>query len=359
LKVVSDDDINFSAKELLDIKEAIVFSLKNSIFNFNDGTKISNYDFIGPGISLWLYIDHLKRDYPDKYTHVINEFSGFLEAEELITYTAENICAATNNICWNLTALDKKLVTMIFTFKVHEDYYNNYYPEVKIKTFSPEVLPVCINGNNRPAFRVGITMTGSPPIWINLDGMLEILGLSHLPPETRIPVYIQHHALNRLKERIDCANSNQILVYMQYSLALKECINYHGHWLIAYYFNDHKIGYLLFDLVKDVIVIRTFLLLSHFDTPEGDALHKILGFEKPDISYLNLDKLSTFVFSGLKENLALYDLFTRAGCNSLIDIPKDLFDKKNSSISASVIEAYLGKYHDHKASLRLENLFAR
>jgi hypothetical protein len=182
------------------------------------------------------------------------------------------------------------------------------------------------------------------------------LEMDHLAPDTIVPVYIQKHALNRLKERIDCAEHFMILVNLVVSLEQGKVFIYRGNRLLEFQFLKNKVGYLLIDIKNDIAVIRTFLILTHFDTPEGDNLHRIIGLEKPDITYLNLDKLSTFVLSDIREKPVVRDLFTRAGCDKLLDIPKNDFEKDTFSTRAETIEAYFLKYQEHKEQLNIDSL---
>jgi hypothetical protein len=356
IKVVADEKLNLTSHELQEIKEAIVYKLKSNCWKFqNTGKEVLLYDFAGPGISLFSFLGIIEKKDPVKFTKLVSAYEDFLDTTDLFIDLQKTIYSVTNFIGWEKTAIDKKIVSPRVTYKVVKSSSPYLYIEVALNAYSPESVSVNFDGNVRSAFRVAITSNGSEPIWVKLNA--ERLGLNHLAPDTEIPVYIQNHALNRLKERIDCAEPTMIYINLVYSLEEGRCITYRGNRLIEFLFFKHKVGYLLIDVVNDAVIVRTFLILTHFDTPEGDNLHRIIGFEKPDITYLNLDKLSTFVFSDIREKVIVRDLFTRAGCEKLLEVPKKEFDKENFTSRAEIIESYLLRYQEYKEQLNIESLF--
>jgi hypothetical protein len=355
IKVIADEKLNFSASDLQEVKNAVVFKLKSNCWKFkNTGKDIVLYDFAGPGISLYLFLSIVQERNPERYARLILAHKDFLDTPELFIDLQKIIYNATNYIGWELTELDKRIVSPLVSYKVAESDKPYLYIEVALKIYPIETVSVNFDGNVRQAFRVGIASNGSEPFWLKLKAGK--LGLDRLAPDTKLPVYIQKHALNRLKERIDCAEPSMALLNLALSLEKGQCRCYRGKRLIEFEFFRNKIGYLLFDIINDIVVVRTFLLLTHFDTPEGDNLHRIIGLEKPDITYLNLDKLSTFVFSEIRDKAIVRDLFTRAGCEKLLDVPKKDFDKESSIDRAEIIESYLLKYQEHKEQLNIDSL---
>ncbi len=355
-KIVAPDCLNLNSGELQEMKEAIVLHLKSNGIQFEStGHELLLYDFAGPGLSLFTYLA-IRKNESKKKAELVAAFEDFIDTTELLVNLQEYIYKITNQIGCELTRFDKWILSPTVSFKVVKVPSPYMYIEITLKVHQPETISLNINGNTRPVFRVGVTSDGSEVFWSYINA--EILGVSHLAPGTQIPVYIQHHAINRLKERIDCADNTMVLLNLVNSLNEAKCIIYHGNKLIEFIFSNQKIGYLLIDLVNDIAVIRTFLMLTHFDTPEGDVFHKLIGLEKLDISYLTLDKLSTFVFSEIKESDMISDLFSQSGCKSLLDVPKKEFGKEKYKFKAAAIETYLLKYQEYKEQFNFENLFS-
>lgn len=356
IKVIADEKLNLTSCELQEIKDAIIYNLKTKFLEIEDtGKELSMYDFAGPGISLFMNLSMYKKYKPQKYPKLISAFKEFLDTPDLLLELQKAIYTITNYIDWELSVPERRLISSTINYKFVKTPSPYLYIEVALNVYSPETISVNFGGNVRPTFRVGITYNGSEPNWINLNA--GNLGLDHLEPDTTIPVYIQNHALNRLRERIDCAKPAMIFLSLIFSLEKGRCITYRGNKLIEFAFLDHKIGYLLVEIINDMAVVRTFLILTHFDTPEGDNLHRIIGLEKPDITYLNLDKLSTFVYSDIRDKAIVRDLFTRAGCKKLLDVPKKEFDKEHFAARAQAIETCLLKYQKHKELVDVYSLF--
>jgi hypothetical protein len=199
-----------------------------------------------------------------------------------------------------------------------------------------------------------LAYSGGYAIWSKINA-----GTLHLPdinPETKIPVYIQHHAMQRLTERLDCASNMAILLNLVDSINEPKCIDYNGRKLLQFNYMGKVVGYLVIEMFHRAAIIRTFLLLTHANTPESEELRKITGLEKLDINYLNLNKLSTFVHSDIRENKVLVDIFTQAGCKALFEVEKHAYDKKCIVPTTSFVESFFSKYQEYNQTLNLSEI---
>ena len=165
------------------------------------------------------------------------------------------------------------------------------------------------------------------------------------PPGKMLNVYIQSHALNRLVERLDGIEIG-VLTYNVLNLfnEPKICRNRRGVLLIEYNIFGDKVGYFVCEIVDEKVILKTFLFLTHNGTPEADKLQATMGLMKEDISYLGIDKLSTFLLSDIADNERLKQLFIDAGCESLFVFDKEMykpFDKKSPISKAEMIARYL------------------
>jgi hypothetical protein len=201
---------------------------------------------------------------------------------------------------------------------------------------------ILIGENHRPAWQVGWYLPEPEPHLMRISIRSEDI---HQPPGNSLDVYIQSHALNRLSERLDGIDVG-ILHYNIFSSfnSPKVCRNKTGLLLFEYALFGEKAGYFLGELADGKIVLKTFLFLTHKGTPEADKLQTIAGLMKEDIIYLDIDKLSTFIFSDITVNERVKQLFIDAGCGSLFKIDKELcFSSEGMSTTskAGLIEKYL------------------
>ena len=112
-----------------------------------------------------------------------------------------------------------------------------------------------------------------------------------------------------------------------------------GNALIEFKMSHCKVGYLKVALAEGALLVQTFLFLTNNGTPEGEKLNHLLGMQKADKKYWEIDKLSTFLESDLEENEELKQLFIRAGCKSLFDYkrgPKLSHDDKTNQFSTGI-----------------------
>ena len=109
---------------------------------------------------------------------------------------------------------------------------------------------------------------------------------------------------------------------------LKDMHNFGSYMLIPYSIYGCKVGYFCCEIIDECVVIRTFLFVTHSDTPEGDKLKEICGLEKDDVGYWKIDRLSTFMNIDAEKYPRLRNLFTRAGCGDLFNLRDDHFHEE-------------------------------
>jgi len=166
----------------------------------------------------------------------------------------------------------------------------DYIPEVS--AFSPIVKNISINGIRRPIYKVGLPSNENVHEWAKIDTSL--LGNYYSGEKKELDVYIQAHALKRMEERLDAmgALSRNFMLAITFP-HLKSLESYRGYLLIPIAPSKVRLGYLFCNVIDDMLVIRTFLFITHSATPEGDRLKKFTGMKRSDISYWKIDRLST------------------------------------------------------------------
>jgi hypothetical protein len=158
-----------------------------------------------------------------------------------------------------------------------------------------------------------------------------LLGLKYMSAdELYLPVYVTEHTLNRLEERIADIRFKgyaqlEILTALTDEASKRQIIRMKDNrLLVEYRLLNFKIGYLVVSIQEDVVLVRTFLLLTGNMTPEGKILREQLGLQKLDNQYLGIDKLSTFLNSDILDNEDICALFVKAGCGPLLDLCRKL-----------------------------------
>lgn len=185
---------------------------------------------------------------------------------------------------------------------------------------------ITINGLKRPAFQLAKPiMSGTTPIvWISVD--VSLLENFYKGNKKVLDVFIQSHAMTRLKERLDLLDQEAInYALWENTHTITQFINYHGYLLFPFKVFGVKIGYLVANVTDDKLLFRTFLFITHNSSPEGTRLRKLTGLGKEDITYWKIDRLSTFVKLNEEKYPGLIQLFCEAGLEKLMDLKDKKF----------------------------------
>jgi hypothetical protein len=150
-----------------------------------------------------------------------------------------------------------------------------------------------INNETHSAFQFGGFLPSKGFRWFSVtyENFKENLPMGKLP----IPVFIQKHAIERLKERLDAMEPSILIINTFNCFEHPKVTEYRNKYYQEYRVYDHPIGYFIGELIDGSFVIQTFLFITNNGTPEGDKLNKNLGIKKLDKKYLAIDKLSTFL----------------------------------------------------------------
>lgn len=214
---------------------------------------------------------------------------------------------------------------------------------------------ISINGQKRPAYRLAkpVLSMATPIIWITVD--VSLLENFYLGNKKTLDVYIQSHALTRLKERLDLLDQEAInYALWENTSDIKQFVNYHGYLLLPFKVFGIKTGYLVANVTDDKLLFRTFLFITHNTSPEGDRLRKLSGLGKEDITYWKIDRLSTFVKLNEEKYPGLIQLFRKAGLETLFELKTKEFTI--DSMQAANLDGLLEYISRGKNEFKLMNL---
>jgi hypothetical protein len=348
LKVVAAEGAKIQ-KRLMDALIKIIksrqLSMKLEVVK-GSGQMMTYADYLLVGMSLEYHAGESDIDYPGK-----EQFAKYVELQMEREYAYEkgilNICAMA---CWVFDDIGKKyLHTYDLETTVPSDKtctpapqsepnpnkweWNKFgsqdfrlHQKVIIGTRPLEVRKVKIDGETHSAIQVGTlyrTDNGTKfhhfalslnDMNININSPLSKLGL---------PVYIQQHALDRMKERLGLVMPAYYIIILTEALMRKEVTPMtKNRILIACFTAELKVGYFVAEAVDGIILIRTFLLLTNGGTPEGDKLSKLTGLQTDDRKYLAIDTLQGLANSDIAQNEAICNQFRAAGCGSILELCK-------------------------------------
>ena len=239
-----------------------------------------------------------------------------------------------------MTDVSKKIFCL--TLKKEGHHYSEYIPEVS--AFFPIVKNISINGIRRSIYKVGLPANANIHMWATVGASL--LGNHYAGSKKKLDVYIQEHALKRMEERLDAFGT----LSRNYMLAitfpnLKSLEHYKGYLLIPIEPGGIRVGYLFCNVIEDMLVIRTFLFITHSATPEGDRLKEYTGLKRFDISYWKIDRMSTLFKIDEEHWPELLSLFAAVGIKDLQRLNIPWLDGEKAS-EDDEMESFVGYLKD-------------
>ena len=280
------------------------------------------------------------KDFPDA-KKIKNAFQSFMKITDEDRVHDKSAQYIADIIAYAMSDISRGIITLKYDYAVEKEYPLIFYNRFLVNVHQPPMVAVKIDDEIRKAYRLVWLSCSSKVVYAKIP--LDKIGLSHQIKNLEADVYIQKHALERMKERLDCIIPQlQNTFLMQSVIQCNVVTNKKGRQLLEFRIDDAKVGYLVFNYTEGIVVIRTFLLITNNDTPEGEKLERQLGVEKLDKQYLGIDKLSAFAISDIEQKPTLKRTFEKAGCNGLFNISKYISDNNNNQIhNAEKIMHYL------------------
>ena len=204
-----------------------------------------------------------------------------------------------------------------------------------------EIVNFSYKGVVRPGYRVTMGEFASDPPHHLGAAYNRIVKTS--TSTKRIEFYIQNHALNRLKERLDTVSAFHRNIYLNSSLLICNTTTLESGKVVIRLENVYKelLGYLPFTIVNQNLFILSFIPLSSPAMPEGKLLCEALNTEKNDLIFLGMDKLSFYQNTDFDTVPHLRDALKKAGMWHLTEIkPEENFNESLYGQNSSTINRF-------------------
>ena len=219
---------------------------------------------------------------------------------------------------------------------------------IKVASFEPEKRYFTVKGVKHPSYQLwhynlvsevndpNPEKTEIPAILMEEDDFdTAIQIISEKETIIEFPVYVQNHALHRIRQRLDCMDNFYINTVFSVSFMLPKFITArNGQRMIRAVDQSGKpIGYFPFLKQDGAILILSFLPLSSPITPEGSVLYKELGIQIEDSKYIGLDKLSFYVITDFEALPKLKKALQKADMWHLTEIiPNEKSERREDQI---------------------------
>jgi len=299
------------------------------------------YTYLGTMSSTLDFLENSKLKHEQQIAQILSEHINITELERELVKKIFNSC---NLLSFRLSKPPGDMICVypgVRNGNIQLDIFKHKGPLKFLVTHHKQVVKMLnIDNHPRPVFRLGILNYNNQQFWSRVNRSL----LENVPFDAgeTVPVYLQSHAMERLKERLDMFDIGDLHFHTIYSFIEPKIIRSNGYYLIEYEILNCKLGYWVARFIEGDLVILTFLFLTNHSTPEGAKLEKLSGLSKIDIQYWNIDRISTFYQSDLKDNAEIRKLFNDAGCESLFHLQKfaELINFNNYKLANRLI-AYI------------------
>jgi hypothetical protein len=346
LKMVVNNRVEISEKDHRRFWKSMknLLKMKQHYFKFND-MEIDTEWFICAGLNILNLVDYsIQYRAEEPWSIELSKRIAPDIKQELFEKSYVAIYDVASFLYFWLYRFDDSQFWFNFELKkLHEDskHLQNVM-EVNAEAVEPRYFT--IGTNKRPAYKIGWPQTQTGIDYIEISPSL--FG-SEFDGQESVPVYIQTHALNRMEERLDSLNLQELISSVYASLLKPVAVRKEKcRILLSYRILETKMGYFTAQYIDGAVLIHTFLFITNNGTPEGEKLNELTGLGKLDKKYLTIDKLSTFINSDISTNEKLKNLFIKAGCNSLLEIDeavKAVAKKQQEMAISDMILNYIGK----------------
>lgn len=339
--IANSTDIPVSVlKDIREVHEKFLNEFRFTFTGTADGQAVTLRDFLSIGHALYYFLTGKRPPFPSEILK--QRFAEYIELMENDPFPFTHLYEALWQASLAKSTLDTKMYWVDHEYKLKDMRLTNHF---ELHAVRPEQKMVKINGIFRKVLRVGWARPIEGPEWVSIDAAH--FGLAQSLGQASLPLYIQPHALHRMSERLDCINAYLQHFYLYLSLLEPVVVESHtGQKLIAFSYQDKRLGYLLADLVDGIVVIRTFLFITMDRTPEGQALQETIGLGAVDKKYLAIDRLSTFILSDIPNHPDIKEYFMEAGCTDLFKFDTSALQPEHQIELGQFIRTYLDTNRD-------------
>lgn len=313
-KIRYDGSFAASAKFLREFEESLIYFLSNNYIAYKkNNMAISLYDYITTLTTLYYFFKNLDQNMisEEKILSGINKLIKYYENPPQLYEKIEKVINNCCSICSNHE-------TGYYWIKYVIDYSKgNSRLRFQLMFTPPGKEQITIQNKERPIFRIGIAQTESGVIWQSIPSIR--FNQRFRSDKEQFEVYVQSHAVERLKQRLSPINQQVLLLCLYFSICnAKIRKTRHHNYLLEYHLVRYKLGYFSLEIIDNKAIITTFLFITSDGTPEGNKLKHAAGLAKSDKQFCKIDQLDTFLEGDFSTSDELKVLFTEAGCDHLL-----------------------------------------
>lgn len=306
---------------------------------------LSYFDFSNTGMAFIVGVLGLEKNFKDTYQEekhglICSKIDIYVNNPEFEKNLMSRFCRYIQYILIGISKLNFRLYGFEFQWQPIAN-SNRVAAHVMLTSTKPESINFSYKGITRPAFRIALgDFFSDSPFYLGAP-FNNIIKDSTCTQ--KINFYIQNHALNRLKERLDTLSPFNRNIYLLSSLMVCDTIKLETGKFVFKFQNLKRqvLGYLPFTIINQNLFILTFIPVSSPAVPEGKLLCDTLNTEKNDLIFLGMDKLSFYQNTDFDTTPHLRDALKKADMWHLTEVePEENFDELLYGGNSSTINRF-------------------
>jgi hypothetical protein len=276
----------------------------------------------GMAFTYTVIAEHESRTFAPKQLKIIDELAEVFD-EDRVRNDLVDMGTHIRKMVMMISKMNFRIYGFDWKIRLHHGERFTIKSEVYLSSDNPKSIYFTYKQRSRQAFNVRFgriisTDAGGARIdqWFVTD--------EDSQPPIFFDIYIQSHALQRVKERIDIFPAHirnfyvmEPLMYMHRVVRttsgsnMLECYTMDGYSVIRF-------GYYPFIIRQNKLIVLTFLPLVSPETEEGVHLYKTLGLQMEDTIFLGMDKLSFFCTVDFEQIPVLKQALANSSIGALI-----------------------------------------
>jgi hypothetical protein len=280
------------------IQDDLLMFLKRTYFSKEHDVTWMDMVTVGQTMLMIFGVDTFLDSLPPKQREVVERLCEIFESHEIFDKVYDIVENQIKITLWLLSQPNFRIYGQTPAEAKASANMANFQQVVCITTHECQSLRFKYRNKERTAFRIAAGEYTDTPYTGAVIAMSKIFpGIKH---DRWLDIYIQSHAIQRFKERIDTLfpiMRNEIFV-MSFMLVQKVVPGPNGIQYIACIMpienGEVTVGYFAFTIDGNNLLVLTLLPLLSNSVPEGRVLHDRLHLSTEDLKYLGMDKLSFF-----------------------------------------------------------------
>lgn len=284
----------------------------------DESFKLNYEDYLTIGIPFMLTVTDIATEQGDNASKFVKDFAYIIHKSEEEKPFEDPLLKFVQLQLFDVSKINIRIYGLKWRYQIESP--KSLAGHIYITSMKPEVINFTYRNKSRPAYRLAFgNLMSDSPILFSVPYNTVMPGSN----DTRqLKIYLQSHALLRIKERLDTLipfNRNAAILSSLVENKMVRAKN--GQMLFSFIdSNNQLVGYMPFTVEGDNLFVLTFVPLANQLTPEGDKLNKVLNLSKEDMLFLGMDKLSFYQYTDFSAIPKLKYALIEAGMWHLTEI---------------------------------------